>query len=277
MTTPKAGTDPTAAAAGINAQHEEQAAYGLRFDQDSARSWPADRLGGGRDHRRSNLRVRRSSWGALKYMKPRNHGTIVQVGSALAYRGIPLQTAYCGAKHAIQGFNEALRCELLNDKSGVHVTMVQMPAVNTPQFSWVLSRLPDQAQPVPPIYQPEFAARGVLYAADHPHRREYWVGASTMFTLAANAIAPGLLDRYLGRTGVKSQQTPNPPKPDAPVNLWQPADGADGHDFGAHGIFDARAHTRDPQLWASHHHGLLSAAAATVGALGAALRWNHRR
>jgi NAD(P)-dependent dehydrogenase (short-subunit alcohol dehydrogenase family) len=183
---------------------------------------------------------------ALKYMKPRNHGTIVQVGSALAYRGIPLQTAYCGAKHAIQGFNEALRCELLNDKSGVHVTMVQMPAVNTPQFSWVLSRLPDQAQPVPPIYQPEFAARGVLYAADHPHRREYWVGASTMFTLAANAIAPGLLDRYLGRTGVKSQQTPNPPKPDAPVNLWQPADGTDGHDFGAHGIFDARAHTRDP-------------------------------
>jgi NAD(P)-dependent dehydrogenase (short-subunit alcohol dehydrogenase family) len=214
---------------------------------------------------------------ALKYMKARDRGTIVQVGSALAYRGIPLQSAYCGAKHAIQGFNEALRCELLNDKSGVHVTMVQMPAVNTPQFSWVLSRLPDQAQPVPPIYQPEFAARGVLYAADHPHRREYWVGASTMFTLAANAIAPGLLDRYLGRTGVKSQQTPNPPKPDAPVNLWQPADGTDGHDFGAHGIFDAKAHARDPQLWASQHHGVIAAATATVGALGAALRWNRRR
>ena len=128
---------------------------------------------------------------ALQKMKPRDRGTIVQVGSALAYRGIPLQTAYCGAKHAIQGFHEALRCELLHEKSNVHVTMVQMPAVNTPQFSWVLSRLPHHAQPVPPIYQPEVAARGVLYAADHPQRREYWVGASTAATLAANAIAPG--------------------------------------------------------------------------------------
>ena len=140
---------------------------------------------------------------ALKRMKPRDRGTIVQVGSALAYRGIPLQTAYCGAKHAIQGFHESLRCELLHDKSNVHVTMVQMPAVNTPQFSWVLSRLPHQAQPVPPIYQPEVAARGVLYAADHPGRREYWVGGSTVGTLAANAIAPGLLDRYLARTGLR--------------------------------------------------------------------------
>ena len=144
---------------------------------------------------------------ALSRMKPRDRGTIVQVGSALAYRGIPLQTAYCGAKHAIQGFHEALRCELLHERSNVHVTMVQMPAVNTPQFSWVLSRLPNHAQPVPPIYQPEVAARAVLYAADHPRRREYWVGASTMGTLAANAIAPGLLDRYLGRTGFASQQT----------------------------------------------------------------------
>src|SRR4051812_28751687 len=136
---------------------------------------------------------------ALRHMKPRNRGTIVQVGSALAYRGIPLQTAYCGAKHAIQGFNEALRCELLHEKSGVHVTMVQMPAVNTPQFSWVLSRLPRHAQPVPPIYQPELAARAVVHAADNPGRREYWVGATTAATLAANAVAPGLLDRYLGR------------------------------------------------------------------------------
>ena len=159
---------------------------------------------------------------ALKYMKPRDRGTIVQVGSALAYRGIPLQSAYCGAKHAIQGFNEALRCELLHDKSNVHVTMVQMPAVNTPQFSWVLSRLPRQAQPVPPIYQPEFAARGVLFAADHPQRREYWVGASTMATLAANAIVPGVLDRYLGKTGFSSQQASEPQSPDAPVNLWDP-------------------------------------------------------
>jgi hypothetical protein len=183
-----------------------------------------------------------------------------------------LQSAYCGAKHAIQGFHEALRCELLHDKSNVHVTMVQMPAVNTPQFSWVLSRLPHHAQPVPPIYQPEFAARGVLFAADHPKRREYWVGASTAATLAANAIAPGLLDRYLAKTGFASQQTKQRQDPHAPVNLWQPADGAEGHDFGAHGIFDVTAHERDPQLWASHHHrvlaislaGAITAAAATL-------------
>src|SRR6185437_5979806 len=149
------------------------------------------------------------------------------------YRGIPLQSAYCGAKHAIQGFHEALRCELLHDNSNVRVTMVQMPAVNTPQFSWVLSRLPRHAQPVPPIYQPEFAAQGVLFAADHPKRREYWVGTSTLGTLAANAIAPGLLDRYLGKTGISSQQTDQKKSPDQPSNLWQPADGPDGHDFGA--------------------------------------------
>ncbi|MGI8677558.1 MAG: SDR family oxidoreductase [Jatrophihabitans sp.] len=214
---------------------------------------------------------------ALKYMKPRNRGTIVQVGSALAYRGIPLQSAYCGAKHAIQGFHESLRCELLHEKSGVHVTMVQMPAVNTPQFSWVLSRLPRHAQPVPPIYQPEFAARGVLFAADHPHRREYWVGASTMGTLAANAIAPGILDRYLARTGFKSQQSSEPHDPDAPVNLWDPADGPDGHDFGAHGVFDAKSVDKDPQLWASHHHGLLAAAAgAGVAGLAAVVAGRRR-
>src|SRR5690242_21846116 len=119
--------------------------------------------------------------------------------------------------------------------------MVQMPAVNTPQFDWVLSRLPKPAQPVPPIYQPEVAAHGVLYAADHPERREYWVGGSTAATLAANAIAPGLLDRYLGRTGYSSQQTGQPRDPEQPANLWQPADGPEGHDFGAHGIFDDQA------------------------------------
>jgi NAD(P)-dependent dehydrogenase (short-subunit alcohol dehydrogenase family) len=198
---------------------------------------------------------------ALRYMKPRDRGAIVQVGSALAYRGIPLQSAYCGAKHAIQGFHEALRCELLHDKSNVHVTMVQMPAVNTPQFDWVLSRLPRHAQPVPPIYQPEFAAQAILYAADHPKRREYWVGSSTMGTLAANAVAPGLLDRYLARTGYKSQQTDRSQDADAPVNLWQPADGSGGHDFGAHGDFDDTAKDRDPQLWASQHHGVLAAGA----------------
>ncbi|NMN99063.1 SDR family oxidoreductase [Antrihabitans stalactiti] len=201
---------------------------------------------------------------ALRRMRPRDVGTIVQVGSALAYRGIPLQSAYCGAKHAIQGFHESLRCELLHEHSNVRVTMVQMPAVNTPQFSWVLSRLPNQAQPVPPIYQPEVAARGVLYAADHPARREYWVGASTAGTLIANAVAPGLLDRYLARTGFSSQQTDAPRPPDAPENLWEPADGTDGHDFGSHGIFDGGSLRISRQLWASHHHRLLGAAAGLL-------------
>ena len=208
---------------------------------------------------------------ALARMKPRDRGTIVQVGSALAYRGIPLQTAYCGAKHAIQGFHESLRCELLHEKSNVHVTMVQMPAVNTPQFSWVLSRLPRHPQPVPPIYQPEVAARAVVYAGDHPGRREYWVGATTAVTLLVNAVAPGLLDRYLGRTGYESQQTAHVNDPDQAVNLREPADGRDGRDYGAHGVFDDRSKPRSYQLWASQHHGLIaagtSAAAAAVAAL----------
>jgi NAD(P)-dependent dehydrogenase (short-subunit alcohol dehydrogenase family) len=206
---------------------------------------------------------------ALRRMQQRDQGTIVQVGSALAYRGIPLQTAYCGAKHAIQGFHEALRCELLHERSGINVTMVQMPAVNTPQFSWLLNKLAYQAQPVPPIYQPEVAAGAVLHAAAHPRRREYWVGSSTAGTLAANALAPGLLDRYLARTGFASQQTSNRRDPREPVNLWEPADGPSGHDFGAHGRFDARSHEHDPQLWASRHHGWLAAAGAilTAGAI----------
>lgn len=206
---------------------------------------------------------------ALARMRERDRGAIVQVGSALAYRGIPLQTAYCGAKHAIQGFNEALRCELLHERSGVRVTMVQMPALNTPQFRWVLSRLPHLARPVPPIYQPEVAARAVAYAADHPRRREYWVGGTTLGTLAANAIAPGLLDRYLALTGFRSQQTSEPRPPDAPANLWEPVDGADGHDHGAHGPFDARSHAASLQLWASQHHGLLGVAALATAAAGA--------
>src|SRR4051794_21086703 len=211
----------------------------------------------------------------LRRMKARNRGTIVHVGSALAYRGIPLQTAYCGAKHAIQGFTEALRCELLHEKSGVHVTMVQMPAVNTPQFSWVLSRLPRHPQPVPPIYRPETVARMVLHAADHPGRREYWVGSSTAATLAANALAPGLLDRYLARTGFDSQQTDRPRDPDAPANLFEPADGTGGRDFGVHGVFGDRTVSWDPQLWASRHHGVLGSAAAA--AVGLAAWWRTRR
>jgi NAD(P)-dependent dehydrogenase (short-subunit alcohol dehydrogenase family) len=219
-----------------------------------------------------------STRAALQRMLLRDKGVIVQVGSALAYRGIPLQTAYCGSKHAIQGFHESLRAELLHNKSNVRVTMVQMPAVNTPQFSWVLSRLPKQAQPVPPIYQPELAAQAVLYAADHPRRREYWVGGSTAATLAANAVAPGLLDRYLGRTGFKSQQAAQPRDPHQPANLWQPADGRDGRDFGAHGIFDDKSTTRSYQLWASQHHGALGAAFAAVAGcgLGALARRSRR-
>ncbi|MEP6599502.1 MAG: SDR family oxidoreductase [Actinomycetota bacterium] len=216
-----------------------------------------------------------STMAALKYMRPRDRGTIVQVGSALAYRGIPLQSAYCGAKHAIKGFHESLRCELLHDGSKVRVTMVQMPAVNTPQFSWVLSRLPRHAQPVPPIYQPELAAGAILYAADHPRRREYWVGSSTVATLLANAVVPGLLDRYLAKTGFSSQQTDKPRDPAAPVNLWQPADGVEGRDFGAHGVFDATSHKNDPQVWASQHHGTVAAAFAS--AAGVALAFRQRR
>ena len=208
---------------------------------------------------------------ALDRMLPRDRGTIVQVGSALAYRGIPLQSAYCGAKHAIQGFHDSLRCELLHDKSNVHVTMVQMPAVNTPQFSWVLSRLPNQAQPVPPIYQPEVAAKAVVYAADHPRRREYWVGGSTVGTLIANRFAPGILDRYLAWTGYQSQQTDQPRDPNQPANLWEAADGLQGRDFDTHGIFDAKSTSRSYQLWASQHHGLLALVGAGTAALFAVL------
>ncbi len=204
---------------------------------------------------------------ALKRMKPRDHGTIVQVGSALAYRGIPLQTAYCGAKHATQGFNEALRCELLHDKSKVRTTMVQMPAVNTPQFTWVLSKMPHHPQPVPPIYQPEVAADAVVFAADHPKRREYWVGGSTAGTLIGNAVAPGLLDRYLAKTGFKSQQNKQKDKDPQQANLWDPADGPDGYDHGAHGVFDQKSTNRSFQLWASQHHGLLGAAGAAAAGL----------
>jgi NAD(P)-dependent dehydrogenase (short-subunit alcohol dehydrogenase family) len=208
---------------------------------------------------------------ALRRMLPRDRGTIVQVGSTLAYRGIPLQSAYCGAKHATQGFHESLRTELLHERSRVQVTMVQMPAVNTPQFSWVLSRLPRQAQPVPPIYQPEVAARAVVYAADHPGRREYWVGGTTAATLLANAVAPGLLDRYLARTGYSAQQTPEDKPADQAVNLWEPADGPQGRDFGAHGLFDDRSHARSPQVWASQHHRTVAAAGLALVAGATAL------
>ncbi len=200
---------------------------------------------------------------ALSRMRPRGAGTIVQVGSALSERAIPLQSAYCGAKHAINGFTESLRCELLHEGSHVHVTVVQMPAVNTPQFSWVLSRLPRHPQPVPPIYQPEVAAHGVLYAADHPERKQYWVGGSTAATLLAQKVAPALLDRYLAKTGFDAQQTKQEvPAGSRPDNLFDPVDRPDGSDHGAHGAFDDRSHQRSLQLWMSHHPALTGAVAA---------------
>jgi NAD(P)-dependent dehydrogenase (short-subunit alcohol dehydrogenase family) len=215
---------------------------------------------------------------ALARMRPRGRGTIVQVGSALGERSIPLQSAYCGAKHAIDGFTSSLRCELLHDKSGVHVTVVQMPAVNTPQFSWVRSKLPRHPQPVPPIYQPEVAARGVVYAADHPRRRQYLVGGTTAATILANRVAPALLDRYLARTGYDSQQTNDRESPRGPENLWKPVDNPPGEDYGAHGEFDDRSHPRSAQLFLSHHPVAATAAGAAIGVAGVVLAaWALRR
>jgi NAD(P)-dependent dehydrogenase (short-subunit alcohol dehydrogenase family) len=183
---------------------------------------------------------------ALRHMLPRNRGTIVQVGSALVYRSIPLQSAYCAAKHAIAGFTDSLRCELIHDKSKIHLTMVQMPALNTPQFGWVKSRLTHKAKPVPPIFQPEVGARAIYWAAHH-RRRELYVGGPTVEAILANKLAPGALDRYLGRTGFRSQQTAEPEDPNRPDNLWEPVPG----DHGAHGAFDAVAHERSWELRAS--------------------------
>ncbi len=208
---------------------------------------------------------------ALARMRPRDHGVIVQVGSALGDRSIPLQSAYCGAKHAINGFTSSLRCELLHDKSHIKVTVVQMPAVNTPQFSWVRSRLPRKPQPVPPIYQPEVAARAVLFAADHPDRRQYWVGGTTAATILANRVVPSLLDRYLARTGYSSQQTDQPAVPGRPGNLKQPVDGPAGTDHGAHGAFDERSHAHSPQLWLSQHARLVAGATGATALLAGLL------
>ncbi len=206
---------------------------------------------------------------ALRRMLPRNRGTIVQVGSALAYRSIPLQSAYCAAKHAIVGFTDSLRCELLHDGSRVRVTVVQMPALNTPQFSWSKSRMPRRPQPVPPIFQPEVAADAIVFAADHP-RRELWVGWPTVGAIVANRIVPGLLDRYLGRTGYDSQQYDGAPAPDRRDNLWAPVSG----DHGAHGTFDARAHRWSSELAVAKRRGWV--ALALTAALGGAVAWRTR-
>lgn len=183
---------------------------------------------------------------ALKRMLPKNKGTIIQVGSALAYRGIPLQSAYCGSKHAIRGFTASLRCELLHQKSAVKITMVQMPAMNTPQFNWVKSRLPRKAQPVPPIYQPEVAAKAIFWAAFH-YRPEWDLGFSTLKAILGNKIFPGFLDRYLAKHGFDSQQYDGAEDPNRPYNLFETVN---GH-FGAHGDFDNRSKNFSPQFWLS--------------------------
>lgn len=203
------------------------------------------------------------TWSALRRMVPRDRGVVVQVGSALADRSIPLQSAYCGGKHGIRGFTDSLRCELLHTCSKVHITMVQLPAMNTPQFAWVKSRLPFKAQPVPPIYQPEVAARAIHWAAHH-RRREMWVGLPTIKAFLGNRIIPGLLDRYLAQKGYAAQQTDEPEVPDRPDNLWEPVPG----EFGAHGTFDDRAQECSPAVWlAEHKWGISLIAAGTAGIL----------
>jgi len=207
-----------------------------------------------------------SVWGtmaALRRMRPRDRGVIVQVGSALAYRGIPLQAAYCGAKHALQGFLESLRTELMHDDSKVRLTMVQLPALNTPQFNWSRAKMPNAPQPVPPIFQPEVAAEAVVWVAENP-RRELMVGWPTVKAIVGNAVEPGVDDRYLAANGYQAQQTSAPLHGNRVGNLFDPVPG----DPGAHGPFDAQAKPRATQLWAARHRRLLGVAGA--GAIAAA-------
>lgn len=210
---------------------------------------------------------------ALRRMLPRDKGAIVQVGSALSYRGIPLQSAYCGAKHAIEGFTESVRTELLHDNSGVRLTMVHLPAINTPQFTWVKSRLPRKAQPVPPIYQPELAAQAIVWAAHHD-RRELFVTGTTLKAIVLNKFFPGYADRLLANNGYKSQQTDEPRDPDQPHNLWEPVPG----DHGARGPFTERAQATSWQLWAAMNRERLAAFSAfsALGALAASVLFTKR-
>ncbi|MFO1434602.1 MAG: SDR family oxidoreductase [Candidatus Competibacteraceae bacterium] len=208
---------------------------------------------------------------ALKRMLPRNRGTIVQVGSALSYRAIPLQAPYCGAKFAIRGFTDSLRSELLHDRSRVHVTMVQLSAFNTPQFDWSRSYLPNKLQPVPPIFQPEVAARAIVWAAHH-RRREVWVGWPAVKAILGNKLLPWLGDRVLAHEGYRGQQTDQPADLDRRDNLFEPLPG----DFGAHGRFDARARSFSWQLWASLNRGWLLAAVGGAFAAGTVLGYGAR-
>ncbi len=209
-------------------------------------------------------------WGtlaALRRMKPRDHGAIVQVGSALAYRGIPLQSAYCAAKHAVQGFHDSLRSELIHDGSRVRVVMVQMPALNTPQFRWVKSRLPRKAQPVPPIFQPEVAAEAIVWAA-YSDRREINVGWPTTKAVIGNNLMPGYGDEYLAKHGFDAQMIDEPENPQRPDNLWTPLPG----DHGAHGVFDDRSIDRSIELELNKHRGWLLAGAGALVLAAAAVR-----
>ncbi|MGC4000271.1 MAG: SDR family oxidoreductase [Anaeromyxobacter sp.] len=204
---------------------------------------------------------------ALRHMLPRDRGHVIQIGSALVYRSIPLQSAYCASKAAMRGFTDSLRCELHHDRSQVKVTLVQLPAVNTPQFEVVRSRLPRDPQPVPPIYQPEVIARAVLWSADHP-TRELWVGWSTVKAILGQRFIPGLLDRYLGRMGYRAQQTSRQVRPGRRDDVDQPLPG----DRGAHGGFDASAKARSGELWLRTHRGPLLGALAAGAALVAGYR-----
>jgi NAD(P)-dependent dehydrogenase (short-subunit alcohol dehydrogenase family) len=207
---------------------------------------------------------------ALRHMLPRDQGTIVLIGSALAYRGIPLQSAYCGAKHALQGFQDSLRTELIDARSKVRLTMVQPPGVNTPQFDWIRTHVRGRPQPVGAVYQPEVAARAIWKAA-HSKRKQWILGAPAYQAIWADKFLSPLLDLYLGRTGVDAQQAPDPVDPHRRDNLFEPVEG----DHGAHGRFGEGARTRSPLLWASEHRGWIAGAA--VAALGASAIVRSRR
>jgi short-subunit dehydrogenase len=208
---------------------------------------------------------------ALRRMLPRDEGVIIQVGSTLAYRGIPLQAPYCAAKHAVQGFHDSLRSELLHDQSGVQVCMVNLPAVNTPQFRWIRSHMPRKAKPFGTIFEPEVAAQAIVWASEHP-RRELNVGWGTTQAIIANAFAPGTLDRYLGRIGFDAQQGDEPEEPGRPDNLHGPVPG----DAGAHGVFSDQAKTTSPQLVANTHRGAIGAAFAVVAVVALARLFSRR-
>ena len=204
---------------------------------------------------------------ALKRMLPRNRGSVVLTGSALAYRGIPLQSAYCGAKHAIQGFQDSLRAELFHAGSRVHVAMVQLPGVNTPQFDWIKTDLPCKPKPASPPYQPEVAAEAIHYAALH-RRKQILVGFPTLEAVYGDMVASPLLDRWLGRTGFAGQQDDASVESGRRDNLWEPVPG----DHGAHGRFDAEARRHSPQLWSTTHRTWIAAAGtALAGLAGIAL------